>query len=480
VVGIDVRHLGEYIREQRAASDISLRQLAKLAGVSNPYLSQIERGLRKPSAEILQQIAKALRISAEALYVQAGILEHREGSGQVADAVLTDEGLNERQKQVLLEIYDAFRKENATAPAAEPDDVAVSLVTVTSALPDEALSTGPRCTSTRTARRRRLPALRHLVRPPAPPARRPARQPGRPRARRPARPARCRWLRGRQGAAPARRGRARRPAPDQPRHRLTRLTAVPVASPARPPCTPAVRPHPCPGGTRDHHPQARYSQDRCPEARCEQDRSEHDREQDRQDDRSAHDRRRAGARPHACRHAGHDARHDGCRDARRRGQRSARRARSVDRSALRTTTRAAAKPLLAAVGVADLAIEQVKDAQELYVAEARKVQTRLAEVPQQVRTLPQQVRTIPAQVRSFRSEVESRVETVTDRATEVYSTLTVRGERLVTSIRRQPSTQAAVAEGKEALRQAEAAAAAAQKSFTAGEQAVADAAAKLG
>jgi transcriptional regulator with XRE-family HTH domain len=143
VVGIDVRHLGEYIREQRAASDISLRQLAKLAGVSNPYLSQIERGLRKPSAEILQQIAKALRISAEALYVQAGILEHREGSGQVADAVLTDEGLNERQKQVLLEIYDAFRKENASAPAAKADDVAVSLVTVTTALPEEALSTGP-------------------------------------------------------------------------------------------------------------------------------------------------------------------------------------------------------------------------------------------------------------------------------------------------------------------------------------------------
>ena len=145
MVGIDVRHLGEYIREQRSASDISLRQLAKLAGVSNPYLSQIERGLRKPSAEILQQIAKALRISAEALYVQAGILEHREGSGQVADAVLTDEGLNERQKQVLLEIYDAFRKENAAAaPAAPaPDEVAVSLVTVTTALPDEVLSTGP-------------------------------------------------------------------------------------------------------------------------------------------------------------------------------------------------------------------------------------------------------------------------------------------------------------------------------------------------
>jgi transcriptional regulator with XRE-family HTH domain len=115
---IDVRHLGDYIRTQRRDSNVSLRQLAKLAGVSNPYLSQIERGLRKPSAEILQQIAKALRISAEALYVQAGILEQREGSGIVADAVLADEGLNERQKQVLLEIYDSFRKENVDAPSA--------------------------------------------------------------------------------------------------------------------------------------------------------------------------------------------------------------------------------------------------------------------------------------------------------------------------------------------------------------------------
>jgi transcriptional regulator with XRE-family HTH domain len=114
---IDVRHLGDYIRTQRRDSNVSLRQLAKLAGVSNPYLSQIERGLRKPSAEILQQIAKALRISAEALYVQAGILEQREGSGIVADSILADDGLTERQKQVLLEIYDSFRKENADAPA---------------------------------------------------------------------------------------------------------------------------------------------------------------------------------------------------------------------------------------------------------------------------------------------------------------------------------------------------------------------------
>jgi len=117
VAGIPVRHLGDYIREQRSSSQISLRQLAKVAGVSNPYLSQIERGLRKPSAEILQQIAKGLRVSAEALYVQAGILEQRKGSA-VADAVLADAELNDRQKQVLLEIYDSFRKEETAALAA--------------------------------------------------------------------------------------------------------------------------------------------------------------------------------------------------------------------------------------------------------------------------------------------------------------------------------------------------------------------------
>ena len=114
---IDVRHLGEFIREQRQTAKISLRELAKTAGVSNPYLSQIERGLRKPSAEILQQIAKGLRISAEALYVQAGILDQREAS-PVVDAVFADTGLTERQKQVLLEIFESFRKENAATAAA--------------------------------------------------------------------------------------------------------------------------------------------------------------------------------------------------------------------------------------------------------------------------------------------------------------------------------------------------------------------------
>ncbi len=123
MTAINVRDLGAYIREQRRGSQISLRQLAKQAGVSNPYLSQIERGLRKPSAEILQQIAKALRISAEVLYVQAGILDEREG-GEVPSALLLDSALTERQKQVLLEIYQSFRRENDATAAAEVLDSA--------------------------------------------------------------------------------------------------------------------------------------------------------------------------------------------------------------------------------------------------------------------------------------------------------------------------------------------------------------------
>lgn len=110
-----VGSIGEYIREQRQRAKVSLRQLAEVTGVSNPYLSQIERGLRKPSAEILQQIAKGLRISAEALYVQAGILEEREADTDVEAAIRADLILTERQKQVLLDIYTSFRKENEGA-----------------------------------------------------------------------------------------------------------------------------------------------------------------------------------------------------------------------------------------------------------------------------------------------------------------------------------------------------------------------------
>ncbi|MGI8330087.1 helix-turn-helix domain-containing protein [Actinomadura scrupuli] len=110
-----VGSIGEYIREQRTRAKISVRQLAEATGVSNPYLSQIERGLRKPSAEILQQIAKGLRISAEVLYVQAGILEEREADTDVQAAIRADLILTERQKQVLLDIYASFGRENEAA-----------------------------------------------------------------------------------------------------------------------------------------------------------------------------------------------------------------------------------------------------------------------------------------------------------------------------------------------------------------------------
>jgi transcriptional regulator with XRE-family HTH domain len=119
-----MKSIGDYIREQREQARISMRQLAQQAGVSNPYLSQIERGLRKPSADILQQIAKGLRISAEALYVQAGILEDRPTDTGVRSALLADPELSERQKQVLIEIYESFRKENAAAAEAEAAEAA--------------------------------------------------------------------------------------------------------------------------------------------------------------------------------------------------------------------------------------------------------------------------------------------------------------------------------------------------------------------
>lgn len=102
--------LGSFIREQRRAARLSLRKLSDLAGISNPYLSQIERGLRKPSAEILQAIAKALRISAETLYIQAGILEES-GEQDLVAAILRDGSINERQKQALIELYRSMTEE---------------------------------------------------------------------------------------------------------------------------------------------------------------------------------------------------------------------------------------------------------------------------------------------------------------------------------------------------------------------------------
>jgi len=121
--------LGSFIREQRGSARLSLRRLSELAGISNPYLSQIERGLRRPSAEILQQIAKALRISAETLYVQAGILEAPAGSPDLTRAIMADQTISEEQKQALVRIYLSFRREHedergeqgpGTAPVAGP------------------------------------------------------------------------------------------------------------------------------------------------------------------------------------------------------------------------------------------------------------------------------------------------------------------------------------------------------------------------
>ncbi|MET7287725.1 helix-turn-helix transcriptional regulator [Streptomyces sp. NPDC005573] len=129
MASLNVGNLGEYLREQRRNAQLSLRQLADAAGVSNPYLSQIERGLRKPSAEVLQQVAKALRISAETLYVRAGILdaerdgEERLREGATHAVILADPSLNERQKQALLQIYESFRKENGFGTG-EPEKAA--------------------------------------------------------------------------------------------------------------------------------------------------------------------------------------------------------------------------------------------------------------------------------------------------------------------------------------------------------------------
>ncbi|BBY22966.1 helix-turn-helix domain-containing protein [Mycobacterium stomatepiae] len=103
--------IGSFIRSQRELAQVSVRQLAELAGVSNPYLSQVERGLRKPSADVLSQIAKALRVSAEVLYVRAGILEPSDKS-QVRDAIITDTAITERQKQILLDIYASFAQQS--------------------------------------------------------------------------------------------------------------------------------------------------------------------------------------------------------------------------------------------------------------------------------------------------------------------------------------------------------------------------------
>lgn len=120
---IDTTGLGDFIRQQRDQAEMSLRQLAKAADVSNPYLSQVERGLRRASAEILGRIASGLRISAESLYVRAGFLHERTGDEAVTEAIAADQTLTERQRATLLQIYGAFQAENrAHADRADTDD----------------------------------------------------------------------------------------------------------------------------------------------------------------------------------------------------------------------------------------------------------------------------------------------------------------------------------------------------------------------
>jgi transcriptional regulator with XRE-family HTH domain len=139
---MDVRGVGAYIRDQRRRSRLTLEKLSGSAGVSIPYLSQVERGLRRPSAEILQAIAKGLRISAETLYVRAGILEDRPPA-DVVTAVMADPAITERQKQALVQIYEAFRDEaGRTSPQAP-------------SRPSGARARGPRAPRPRTTTARR-------------------------------------------------------------------------------------------------------------------------------------------------------------------------------------------------------------------------------------------------------------------------------------------------------------------------------------
>jgi transcriptional regulator with XRE-family HTH domain len=135
-----VNELGSFIREQRSSARLSLRRLSELAGISNPYLSQIERGLRRPSAEILQQIAKALRISAETLYVQAGILERPDGDTDLSRHIFNDHHLTEEQRQALLRIYLSFRHENEDQ--AESEQVG-SVESASTEVPGDPLEAAP-------------------------------------------------------------------------------------------------------------------------------------------------------------------------------------------------------------------------------------------------------------------------------------------------------------------------------------------------
>jgi transcriptional regulator with XRE-family HTH domain len=127
ILGDQLGTLGEFIAERRRAAELTLRQLAEQTGVSNPYLSQIERGLRRPSAEVLQQLSKALRVSAETLYVRAGILDPDDHATTTVEmALLADPAITERQKRVLIDVYTSFVRENEKRDDAEADTPAAS------------------------------------------------------------------------------------------------------------------------------------------------------------------------------------------------------------------------------------------------------------------------------------------------------------------------------------------------------------------
>ncbi|WFE26448.1 helix-turn-helix transcriptional regulator [Solwaraspora sp. WMMD791] len=164
------RDIGGFIRDLRHNARISLRQLAEQAGVSNPYLSQVERGLRKPSAEVLQQLASALRVSTPVMYLRAGLLDDNHGQGVLA-AIAADPDLSMAQKQSLSQIYETFRRENArhaethpdttppSAAAAEAEDQALQSVAVTEAgaAPAPPTTTPPADPPKKTTARRRTP-----------------------------------------------------------------------------------------------------------------------------------------------------------------------------------------------------------------------------------------------------------------------------------------------------------------------------------
>ena len=145
-----MKTLGSFIRSQRKLANLSLRQLAELTSLSNPYLSQIERGLRKPSAEVLQQLASALRVSTPLMYLRAGLLDAKEGQGVLA-AIAADQDLTVAQKQSLTQIYQTFRRENERETVPPAGDTAADVAgAATDAAPRPAHAPTPEPKAVRT------------------------------------------------------------------------------------------------------------------------------------------------------------------------------------------------------------------------------------------------------------------------------------------------------------------------------------------